>query len=240
MPFERRNAWQLLISASTALAQTTTFDHTTNTSPTAGGPGGLFSSFIPSSRLPSATPTSNDTAPHGNTNNGTNQSGLVQYYFVFLALLLVCVGLAVFFVFRRRVQQRSRRRAGGSRETALQRDLSGPGGWYGGLPRNPAGQRRGWQGRWRSAELSWEEGLDEHGEAPPPYLPKRHSQEQQRNDDAGGNGPAIPLGTLSRDDVGLKPPDYHETSTYEVNPNARNSTASTSSLRHHPERSTNS
>ena len=189
---------------------------------------------------PGATPLSNDTAPKGNNNHGTNQSGLVQYYFVFLALLLICIGLAIFFVFRKRVRQRSRRQRGGDRETALQRHISGPGGWYGGLPRNPAGHRRGWQGRWRSAELSREEGLNEHGEAPPPYLPKRRSGEQQRQGEEGGNGPAIPLDTLSRDDVGLKPPDYSETSTHEVNPNARTSFASASSLRHQPERSTNS
>jgi hypothetical protein len=52
-----------------------------------------------------------------------------------------------------------------------------------------------------------EEGLNEHGEAPPPYIPK--TQMEGLPADGQANGPAIPMQTLRREDVGLaKPPDY--------------------------------
>jgi hypothetical protein len=55
------------------------------------------------------------------------------------------------------------------------------------------------------------EGLNEDGEAPPPYLPKPTTNQQETNGHESAAGPAIPLQTLSREDAGLKPPDYSAT-----------------------------
>ena len=79
--------------------------------------------------------------------------------------------------------------------------------------------------------MSREEGLNEAGEAPPPYLPKRQSEEGRERSEGEANGLAIPLQTLSREDAGLKPPDYTERHVYEADPHARNSSASASSSR---------
>lgn len=146
-----------------------------------------------------------DSASAGNHQNGVNSTGLVNYYFVFLALIVAVAGVVVFLIMRRRRRAVLRRRYG--QDVALSRDLGGPregGGWSNWSPERTRG--RYWQGRWRSAEASREEGLNEQGEAPPPYIPKRESQEAQRETVE----PAIPLQTLSRDDTGLKPPDYSD------------------------------
>jgi hypothetical protein len=63
-----------------------------------------------------------------------------------------------------------------------------------------------------------EEGLNEHGEAPPPYIPKNALDGAP---DAAG--PAIPLQTLRREDAGLaKPPDYEPPSTTITTTEAQN------------------
>ena len=85
--------------------------------------------------------------------------------------------------------------------------------------------------------MSREEGLNEQGEAPPPYVPKRRSEDAQRDGVEDGGGPAVPLQTLSREDAGFKPPDYTEAYSEELNRNARHSTASTSSSRNNEHRS---
>lgn len=92
-----------------------------------------------------------------------------------------------------------------SGQNALARDMEG---WV--------NTRRWFHGAWRPnqtrAFVRREEGLDEHGEAPPPYQPK--------DDVTVAEGPpqdparllAVPLRTLSRDDVGSgRPPEYRET-----------------------------
>lgn len=47
-----------------------------------------------------------------------------------------------------------------------------------------------------------EEGLNEVGEAPPPYKP---DEDEQTN-----GGPAVPPPAHTREEAGLKPPDYDE------------------------------
>ena len=188
-------------------------------------------SLLSGSSYPSATPTSNDNAPSGNNNHGFNSTGLVNYYFVFIALILCVVGAGVFTILRRRNRMAQRARLGQGQ--ALQRDFGGSGGGGGGsgwANWNPERARgRYWQGRWRSAEVSREEGLNEYGEAPPAYVPKRRSEEGQERRAGEGNGPAIPLQTLSREDAGLKPPDYSEASSHGIDSHARNSSASAAS-----------
>ncbi|CAK3749516.1 hypothetical protein AC579_7818 [Lecanosticta acicola] len=159
---------------------------------------------------PSSMPSSTDDASH---NHKQNTGDLVQYYFVFLALIICVAGLAAFLMWRRRRKMGAIVRA--SREDALERDLNG---WD-----SVRARRRYWQGRWRSVDGSREEGLNEHGEAPPPYVPKTSDEEGQRGRD---NEPAVPLQTLSREQAGLKPPDYTEVNVSET---GRTSTASRSS-----------
>lgn len=55
-----------------------------------------------------------------------------------------------------------------------------------------------------------EEGLNELGEAPPAYAPPKTREEVERDREAGA-GLAVPMQTLSREEAGLKPPDYSET-----------------------------
>ena len=169
---------------------------------------------MPTSSVPSLSsfgfssrPAYTDYAQGGSNNNEVQSSNMVNYYFVFLALILCVVALFVFLMFRRK--SIAARRMHSSREYALQHghgDGRGEAGWA----NSNAERRRYWQGRWRSAEASREEGLNEHGEAPPPYVPKTSSEERDRNGGGEAIGPAVPLQTLSREHAGLKPPDYEE------------------------------
>lgn len=132
-----------------------------------------------------------------NQDHTTNTVGLVNYYFVFLALVLCVAGVAAYLMYKRKQKYGAFLR--NSRGSALERDV----GTY-----DARARRRYWQGRWRSTDYSREEGLNEHGEAPPPYMPKTTDEQ------ANPNGLAVPMQTLSRDEAGLnKPPDYYSANT---------------------------
>lgn len=152
---------------------------------------------------PLSSPTDNDMPTHTDSAHDDDQGpsdtvSLVNYYFVFLALVVCFAGLAIFFFYKRKKKQGvfvTR-----SREGALQRDLNS---W------DPIrARRRYWHGRWRSTDESREEGLNEFGEAPPPYVPK--SNDGEGGQQSAANGPAVPMQALSREHAGLKPPDYAE------------------------------
>ena len=205
----------LLILATLTLAQnvaTITENGETTTSTAASSPTrNIFG--IPSS---SSSSTPNDNAPSGNNNKDQNAGGLMHYYFVFFAIFLCCVGIALFILFRRKHRAHALMRM--SPELGRQQDLNVARGrpWNEGL-----GNPRYWRERWRSNEdMTRDEGLNEHGEAPPPYVPKRRSEEQQHQQDGARDaGPEIPMQALSREQAGLKPPEYEE--TYSQNPDAR-------------------
>ena len=123
------------------------------------------------------------------------RGGLINYYFVFLAIFIVLAFLGIYFLNRRRQARRAAWRTSG--ENALRRDVEG---WAGGMS-----NARRWHRREESRRV---EGLNEVGEAPPPYRPK--------GEDMGGaeeGGPQIPMNTLARDgrererDL-AKPPEY--------------------------------
>jgi len=145
-------------------------------------------------------PSASDNAADNSNNSGKIDSdGLVNYYFVFIALILCIAGLGAFFVWRRR--RRAIAQFQNGRQDALAQDLTA---W------DPLrSRRRYWQGRRYSAEVSREEGLNENGEAPPPYMPKTADEEARMGEDRE-DGPAVPMQTLAREDAGLKPPDYSE------------------------------
>ncbi|KAF2488499.1 hypothetical protein BU16DRAFT_568375 [Lophium mytilinum] len=142
-------------------------------------------------------------------------SHVINYYFVFLALIAVFALLAIYVLHKRRRRRKAQLRSRG--QNALARDLDGwvntrrwvHGSWRGGAGGGPARQ---------------EEGLNEAGEPPPPYKPRVDATTDA--DGAAGEhatlsldetrdtvtGLAIPLRTLSRGGRStLKPPDYQET-----------------------------
>ncbi|KAL5399416.1 hypothetical protein PMIN06_001409 [Paraphaeosphaeria minitans] len=161
-----------------------------------------FISFIVSNTTASATsastPISNDILP-GATNTRDPKESALRYYWLILAIFGVVVALFLWWINRRRIKRKERMRLSG--RNALARDMEG---WV--------NTRRWYHGAWRPNETraftGREEGLNEHGEAPPPYRPK--SDVTVTQDPA--TGLSLPLRTLSRQQVDAgRPPEYHET-----------------------------
>ncbi|KAK4626437.1 hypothetical protein CLAFUW4_04636 [Fulvia fulva] len=150
---------------------------------------------------------------HNDDNDDTRDTvGLVNYYFVFLALVVCIAGVAAYLMYKRKQKYGAFLR--NSRGSALERDV----GSY-----DARARRRYWQGRWRSTDYSREEGLNEHGEAPPPYMPKT------REEEANPHGLTVPMQTLSRDEAGLnKPPDYYSANPQPVEHGAQSAGAGAS------------
>lgn len=160
---------------------------------------------LPNSTEFALTTTQRDSAPkttaNGQISNPADdppdrQSGLLNYYFVFLALFILLLFLGAYLVHRRKRALKARYRNSG--QNALARDLDG---W--------TGTRRWMHGGWRGGDgtAGRTEGLNELGEAPPPYKPAGEGPEG-----AGNGPPQIPLATLSRGEASMpqKPPGYGE------------------------------
>jgi len=144
------------------------------------------------------------------TTDNNNGSHYTTYYFVFFALLFCIALLCVYFVWKKRRNALTVRNGftGAGHQRSVQE-------WD-----TVRYRRRYWNTNVRNAEVSREEGLNEHGEAPPPYVPK----DDENTGGAGGPTaggyfgqgparpaePAIPMQTLSRDQAGLKPPGYEQ------------------------------
>jgi len=114
-----------------------------------------------------------------------------NYYFLFLAAMGLLVALFLWWLLRRRKLKKARMRRSG--QTALARDLER---W--------AGTRRfmhGNHGRDQAAQVRRQEGLNEDGEAPPPYQPKSEATTNVSVDGGHDLAPtlAIPLRALTRD-----------------------------------------
>jgi hypothetical protein len=159
-------------------------------------------------------PTSSSTSAASDDSTVDRKSHLLNYYFVFLALIGVIACVTAYMVHKRRRRRKARLRNSG--QNALAQDLDG---WV--------NTRRWIYGSWRGVGggggvARREEGLNEDGEAPPPYKLRADAT----SDDAGGQparmpsdrsrdpatGLAIPLRTLSRGRHStMKPPDYQET-----------------------------
>lgn len=150
----------------------------------------------------------NDDSETEDTGNGRNMS---VYYFVFFALLVCIAVLCVYFVWRKRrnaLMIRPTTRGEGYHQDVREWDTM-------------RYRRRYWNTGYRNEQPSREEGLNENGEAPPPYMPKE--DEEMGNNCSHANGqraqaegtpipgePSIPMQTLSRDQAGLKPPGYEQ------------------------------
>lgn len=150
----------------------------------------------------SGYPDSDDTGPTHN---------MSTYYFVFFAILICIAILCVYFVWRKRRNALMVRP--GLRGSGYRRDVQE---WD-----SVRYRRRYWNTNSRSGQVSREEGLNENGEAPPPYMPK--DDEETGNAGARADGqhahvdsrpvpgePSIPMQALSRDQAGLKPPGYDQ------------------------------
>lgn len=137
-------------------------------------------------------PSSTDMAEYASNNSHAPQdTGVLNFYFLLLIIVVIILALAWWTVARQRRKRLSHMR--NSQRSILARDLEV---WPG---------RRVGGGAWRfnGAEPREHDGLDERGEAPPPYIkqpdPVHHT-----------DGPATELHDLSRAEV--KPPDYVESS----------------------------
>lgn len=130
---------------------------------------------------PNIYPTADDS-----TQQPVHDAYVFNYYFLFLALFAVLIAALLWWLHLRRKRQKQQRRLSG--QHALARDFEG---W--------AGARRFMHGRYgryhTSARLRHMEGLNEHGEAPPPYQPKDEITVEARQDTSGL---AVPLRTLAR------------------------------------------
>ncbi|KIV99498.1 uncharacterized protein PV09_08804 [Verruconis gallopava] len=126
-------------------------------------------------------------------------SGLINYYFVFLALFVFLAFLGVYFLNRRRRARKLAYR--NSAQNALARDMDG---WV--------SNARRWH--WRNGSRSErDEGLNELGQAPPAYSAKAHSREPSAEEGSMTNELQIPLPTVAREEIYrdmVKPPAYSE------------------------------
>ena len=147
----------------------------------------------PTGFVPADDASSNDDDP------GPSDNGVVNYYFLLLAIFVILVAISYCFIARRRRSRLVLLRT--NRQDALQRDLEG---WQG---------NRYWgHGRWRTPathDTRPEEGLDERGLPPPPYIPAvpKETHPGPSHHDEGAER-AIPLQNLHHPDQ--KPPDYFE------------------------------
>lgn len=177
----------------------------------------MFNDFLPTgeSVLSPGTlvarqmPSSGSGSDSDGSGDGDDSPRMSTYYFVFFALLICIAVLCIYFVWRKRRNALTVR--GNARVSGYQRDLRE---WD-----TPRYRRQYWNTNFRNAEVTREEGLNEHGDAPPPYMPKEdenigsdgpQANGQLGHGQGGSSDPAIPLQTLSRDQAGLKPPGYEQ------------------------------
>ncbi|KAL6712175.1 hypothetical protein ACN47E_000052 [Coniothyrium glycines] len=120
-----------------------------------------------------------------------------NYYFLFLGAFGAAICVILWWLHRRRRKRKEQVRLNG--QHALARDMEG---W--------AGTRRLLHGLQHGGTfVRREEGLDERGEAPPPYQPKSETTVVV---ESANPGVTIPLRTLSRDaGEGTRPPEYAPT-----------------------------
>ncbi|KAF1957203.1 hypothetical protein CC80DRAFT_375639, partial [Byssothecium circinans] len=124
---------------------------------------------------------------------------IINYYFLFLALFGILVAVFLWWVHKRRKRRKEAMRLSG--QNALARDMDG---WI-----NTRRWLHGTQRHNQTAAFVRREGLDERGEAPPPYQPKSEGTISVVPERGGVEGLAIPLRSLSREDIEqARPPEY--------------------------------
>lgn len=159
----------------------------------------------PSAPTPTPSPITNE-GPHADEK-------IINFYFLFIAVFVVILFGLHWFYRRRKKRKIAIARTRGHNEIA--RDVEGL-----------MGNRRWRYGGRRAfvSDVHREEGLDERGEAPPPYMPDEPPPTLARGDvgldngvdvDAAAAGSSIPLRRLSAN--ARKPPDYVEEETEPTN-----------------------
>ncbi|KAH7093343.1 hypothetical protein FB567DRAFT_173053 [Paraphoma chrysanthemicola] len=181
-------------SPSTVLDASNTTSSTVSTS-TEQTPPGLF---------PAATPSSSE---------HIRDESVFNYYFLFLITFAVLIAALLWWLHKQRKRRKEQMRLSG--HNALSRDLEG---WV--------GARRFMHGRYRGNQAAFrrrEEGLDEHGEAPPPYQSKNEVSVSHDPTPAAptSNDPIVPLRVLTREGVGGAPPGYDATNLQDEDTGAR-------------------
>lgn len=129
------------------------------------------------------TPTDEPSKGHDGPVDG---QGLKEYHFAFLAIAIVLTAIVVLLLVKR-TRKRARNISGHERGVSLWNNRRHQ------VPRPSSDQIR-------------EEGLNENGEAPPPYAPR--SSIGLAGDSSANQGLPMPMQTSSRNEVGLKPPEY--------------------------------
>lgn len=161
--------------------------------PSGISPSTSSDSDIPTAAAPSsAIPSYVDNGPHPDAHPPSNSS-LLNYYFLLLAVFIFIFVIVYYILVRRRKQKIAHLRFTG--QNALAQDLEG---WPG--TRRWMGGSRGARPREHRRE---EDGLNEQGEAPPPYMPKEPDGALVRAESSGGG---IMLREMGGED--RKPPDY--------------------------------
>lgn len=178
-----------ILSAST-MAQDYAGTSLDNTSPTQT----LDYDPYPTATIPPHSDNAGDSS--NDDDGGSTDNGVVNYYFLLLAIFVILVAVSYCFLVRRRRRRLVLLRT--NRQDALERDLQG---WQGGSF---------WgHGRWRTThDTRPEEGLDERGLPPPPYIPAPKPTHPGSSHNDGTREPAIPLQDMHNTDQ--KPPDYSE------------------------------
>ena len=126
------------------------------------------------------------------------QDGLLNYYFLLLAVFIIVVLVIYWSLSRQRKANLARRQS--TQQDALALDVTGS-GW-----RSAPGRWRRHYGGSRDLRSREEEGLNERGEAPPPYL--KEPEAVHVNGRAHVDG--VELMPWSRGGLNVKPPDYEE------------------------------
>ena len=138
--------------------------------------------------MPSSTDTADYDALHNN-NNGPDRD-VLNYYFLLLVVFVIVIALVYWSVARRRHKRLSSSRNG--QQSALARDLET---W-------PRARRVAVGLRLAADQRRTEDGLNERGEAPPPYLKEPEPVHHGRGDEG------VELHEIERREG--KPPDYEE------------------------------
>ncbi|OMP84829.1 hypothetical protein BK809_0001932 [Diplodia seriata] len=192
--------------------------------------------FAPATHAQGTNPSPGDDGTDDNTGDSSmSANGMLNLYFLFIAIAVILLAVALLLLHRRKKRRKAMMRNNG--QSALAQDINGPG----------AQQNSRWpygNGRWMmggGGPRTPEEGLNERGEAPPPYhQPPGGPPQPAYTAPFGGHyapagaapvvamppmppppaagwqseaGLTIPMRTLSRDTQGNKPPDYQETLT---------------------------
>ena len=192
------------------LPSTSSAQFTTSLSQTARSPTTFSTSTIPSSTTIS-TPTTTQSSPPSAASSSqpssspTEASHAFNYYFLIIAGVVIIISFCILYVGRQKKRKAALIHNRGQR--ALARDVEG---W-----RSRFGMGRGGLYSTNLHDTGPEEGLNERGEAPPPYVPGSkppsiRSEELRRPSTAASSHMHAETVELSNMGLNSSPPVYNE------------------------------